>query len=473
MAAGIAALALIGCGGGGGTSKPQTATSAVTPQAGGTVELPDNSARIEIPAGAVTSETMITVSTSTAAAPSGITVDGQILKFEPDGLVFTKPVTVTFAIKSATHPTVYWSNSTGGFDAIGGTVTGSSIAAEIMHFSSGFVGDVTGGSADCSPGMACGAGATCNYGGANTNTGPLNGGTDPGTTSKDGTGSGSSSPMSGSTTLDPGAVAPKTSALSSDTGAAMCCTCEGGKYICVTCGSVAKDGACAEGASCGMTGSTCAMGTPISGGSDAGNSPIGGSTSDPPASGGPLVPDTSPRTSALSTEPTCCACGADGVFHCGVACPRNTTGPIGGGTAGASGGFDSADGGAPAPTADGGPGGTKPPIDPGTNPGGLGGSCVQGAVCQPGSGGCGDATPTSCTKCQCGADGHLACMPCPTGAAGTGGNIPPPPTTCEQGAACAPGSGGCGFGDVSSCTKCDCASDGHLVCQGRSARRPV
>src|SRR3954468_4928413 len=88
VAASIAALALVGCGGGGGTTKPQTATSAVTPESGGTVTLADNSARLEIPAGAVSSTTMITVSTSTEAAPSGVTVDGQILKFEPDGLVF-------------------------------------------------------------------------------------------------------------------------------------------------------------------------------------------------------------------------------------------------------------------------------------------------------------------------------------------------------------------------------------------------
>jgi hypothetical protein len=133
VAAGIAALALVGCGGGGGTT-PQSATSAVTPQSGGTVTLPDNSARLEIPAGAVSSSTMITVSTSTAQAPAGVTVDGQILKFEPDGLVFQKPVTVTFQFKNATHPTVYWSNSTGGFDAIGGTVMGSSIAAQVTHF---------------------------------------------------------------------------------------------------------------------------------------------------------------------------------------------------------------------------------------------------------------------------------------------------------------------------------------------------
>ena len=77
------------------------------------------------------------MTTTDATAPTGLTADSPILKFEPDGLVFTTPVTVTFTFKNATNPVVYWSNASGGYDIINGTVTGDSIAAQVTHFSLG------------------------------------------------------------------------------------------------------------------------------------------------------------------------------------------------------------------------------------------------------------------------------------------------------------------------------------------------
>jgi hypothetical protein len=106
------------------------------------IALPDGTARLAVPAGAVTSETTITVTMTNAAAPPGVTADGAVFKFEPDGLVFAKPVAVTLAFRSSVHPTVYWSNAVGGYDQIGGSVEGSAITAEVMHFSSGFVGEL-------------------------------------------------------------------------------------------------------------------------------------------------------------------------------------------------------------------------------------------------------------------------------------------------------------------------------------------
>src|SRR5215831_17251632 len=90
LLAGFSAAALLAAAcGGGGTPTPQVASTAVTPQQGGTVTLPDNSLTLEVPAGAVGSDTMITVSTTTMAAPAGTTALSPVLKFEPDGLVFT------------------------------------------------------------------------------------------------------------------------------------------------------------------------------------------------------------------------------------------------------------------------------------------------------------------------------------------------------------------------------------------------
>jgi hypothetical protein len=149
-------------------------SSTVTPTAGGMIALPDGTARLAVPAGAVTSETTITVTMTNAAAPPGGTADGAVFKFEPDGLVFAKPVAVTLAFSSSVHPTVYWSNAVGGYDQIGGSVERSAITAEVMHFSSGFVGELAtdsgtdgGTSGTGGPGGSVGGGGV----GANLGTG--------------------------------------------------------------------------------------------------------------------------------------------------------------------------------------------------------------------------------------------------------------------------------------------------------------
>jgi hypothetical protein len=161
-----ATVAAFGCGGGKTTAKTETASASVSPTAGGAVALPDSSAKLDVPAGAVSSTTMITMTTTDATAPAGITADSPILKFAPDGLVFATPVTVTFMFKNATNPVVYWSNSAGGYDIINGTVTGDSIAAPITHFSQGFVGEAPSATDTCNGGLACTSGETCAYGAA-------------------------------------------------------------------------------------------------------------------------------------------------------------------------------------------------------------------------------------------------------------------------------------------------------------------
>jgi len=139
----FAAFALAGCG-----HEPlriaPSATSTVTPTAGGVVALPDGSARLDVPPGAVAATTSITIALTAGTAPSGVPADSPLFELEPAGLVFAVPARITFAFKHGVRPTVYWSNAAGGFDAVGGRVEGSTISAAVSHFSRGFVGELVG-----------------------------------------------------------------------------------------------------------------------------------------------------------------------------------------------------------------------------------------------------------------------------------------------------------------------------------------
>lgn len=433
LALGALALAgvVAGCGGGGTTAPKQTASGAVTPEAGGTVKLADDSVKLEVPPGAVPANTTIKMTTTDAAAPQGITAASPILQFEPDGIVFAKPITVTFTFKNATKPVVYWSNHAGGYDLIPGAVSGSTISAPVTHFSMGFVGEEPAGSSDtCGAGVACGAGTTCGYGGS-TNGGGSDTSADAsvnagggGTPAHGGGPSAGAADASGpSSTGDLAGAA--SSALGSGAGATgMCCSCINGAFQCSTCsapagGDDAGVPACLEGASCSQPGAAC--------GTDSG----GGSTN---GGGGPSAGAADASVSRAGSAASCCVCGADGKIHCGLTCTP---------TSGLDGGANNADA-----TTNGG--------------GGSGGKCEPGDPCQAGAAPCSNASPTSCSSCMCGADGKLMCMPC-------GGAPPPPPdggapAQCASGAKCQPGSGGCESTASGTCLQCRCDSNGVLAC---------
>jgi hypothetical protein len=465
-----AALALAaGCGSVGKSGATQTATSSVTPAQGGTVTLPDNSAHLDIPAGALTSATMITVSTTDATPPAGITAASPILKFEPDGLVFAKPVTVTFTFANATRPIVYWSNASGGYDPIAGTVTGSTISAQVTHFSSGFVADApaVAGAAPCGEGVSCTAGAACGYGA--TASAPMSG-------ASSGASSGGSGAPSGYGT-SPGPTAPKTGALcmgssgtpnagpgGSNSGGSPASTnpsaggASGGTVPASVDASTTDGTACGTGApptsggssmccSCGSDGtfhcSPCSGSVNGTGGTNSGGPDAG--LSGPPtcASGAVCAPGQMCGGADSSGAKTCCTCGADGHFQCGNSmCPG------------------------------------QPPLDGGAAPGG--GTCVQGGACVVGGGRCGNASPSSCLMCDCGADGKYVCSPCGSGAPpppsdggvppGDGG-APPPPSDggpgggiCADGATCMPGSGCKSPSPTGQCLACMCSAGGTLQC---------
>lgn len=108
---------------------------------GGTVETPGGEVTLTIPPNSVDSDTMITIAVSSDPPPAG--AQGPVYEFGPAGLVFAHPVKIALAMpEGVTSGDVYWSKPGGqtGYDDIGGTVTGSKIEAEIVHFSSGYVG---------------------------------------------------------------------------------------------------------------------------------------------------------------------------------------------------------------------------------------------------------------------------------------------------------------------------------------------
>jgi hypothetical protein len=124
---------------------------------------------ITIPEGALPSDTAITI--TTVAAPSGYELASAAYRFGPFGTTFAKPITVTIPLNPLTSPSpsthLYWSNASGGFDDIGGTVSGMTLTGTVSHFSTGFCAvPPGGGNGDASAdGPTSGAGGTMGAGG--------------------------------------------------------------------------------------------------------------------------------------------------------------------------------------------------------------------------------------------------------------------------------------------------------------------
>ncbi len=127
-----------GAGGGSGAAGNGTGGSAggqAVGTSGGSVT--QAGVMLDIPANALSTTTMITVATTTA--PVGYTLASAAYQFGPSGTTFAQPVAVTIPLTVVTTGVhVFWSNAGGGFDDVGGTINGSSITANVSHFSTGF-----------------------------------------------------------------------------------------------------------------------------------------------------------------------------------------------------------------------------------------------------------------------------------------------------------------------------------------------
>jgi len=147
-------LVLGACGGGeddgsgGGVTPPPPLQTGIG-AAGGTVSGP-NGSKVEIPAGALTTNTEIKVELSSAGAqalPAGFTAIGQMFAFTPHGTAFAVPVTITLPFDPASvpaggTPALYktnalnqWeqvANATFGADRVSGQVTSFSDATVVI-----------------------------------------------------------------------------------------------------------------------------------------------------------------------------------------------------------------------------------------------------------------------------------------------------------------------------------------------------
>jgi hypothetical protein len=132
----VVGMLVAACGGDSGT---QTTTMMVG-SAGGAVALGDIT--LNIPAGALTVDTAITITSSIDGAPMAYSRYTAVYTFEPAGLQFAQPVTVSARFDgTAALATWYWSDSSATvWTGLQTTVVGTTASAAVTHFSKGFVG---------------------------------------------------------------------------------------------------------------------------------------------------------------------------------------------------------------------------------------------------------------------------------------------------------------------------------------------
>lgn len=113
---------------------------------GGSVTL--SNATVTIPAGALASATDITITETTMPTPAGYRPFSPLYRFEPEGLTFAVPVTISIHSNAAGADvplgTLFWSRAAadgGGWERRGGVPTGSDVIGSAEHFSFGFLAD--------------------------------------------------------------------------------------------------------------------------------------------------------------------------------------------------------------------------------------------------------------------------------------------------------------------------------------------
>lgn len=105
---------------------------------------------LEVPESALVDETEITVTVTADVVPGAFTGFSPIFRFEPAGLVFERPVTVTLPFSGDSDiASVFWTASSGaGYVALPTRVEAGHAVVEATHFSRAFVGTACTGS-DC------------------------------------------------------------------------------------------------------------------------------------------------------------------------------------------------------------------------------------------------------------------------------------------------------------------------------------
>jgi hypothetical protein len=117
--------------------------------AGGTISA--GGALLSIPPGALAADTEIAMSVSADPAPAGFAAYSPLYRFEPEGLAFTEPasISIPFSIPAGGDPnnpgndprlaTIFWSRrGASGFERTAAKIAGGVATASVTHFSAGF-----------------------------------------------------------------------------------------------------------------------------------------------------------------------------------------------------------------------------------------------------------------------------------------------------------------------------------------------
>jgi hypothetical protein len=141
----VASAAAFAACGGGETQPPapdaSTSVSADIGPNGGSVAACGSV--VAVPPGSLATTQTITVSCDPTATVAGYALLSPLYRFQPEGLTFARPVTVTlaFAGTPTSATSLYWSRAGGsGYDAIASSVQGAFVVGTVTHFSTGFVG---------------------------------------------------------------------------------------------------------------------------------------------------------------------------------------------------------------------------------------------------------------------------------------------------------------------------------------------
>lgn len=134
-----------GEGGGGLLGSGETVSEVIGPD-GGQIELMN--ATLIVPSGALGEPTNITVTEVETPTPAGYRAFSPLYRFEPEGLTFSKSLTVSIRsqVSEADVPlgTLFWSRPASegsGWERRGGVPASGSVVGQVDHFSFGFIAD--------------------------------------------------------------------------------------------------------------------------------------------------------------------------------------------------------------------------------------------------------------------------------------------------------------------------------------------
>lgn len=134
---------LAACGGDSGGEGPanEPGTATITAASGGSIELPGGPT-LQIPPGALSSDTVISIRKASVAPPPGAL--GTAYELGPAGTTFAQPVTVTLPLAAGTDAVAVWmrSGDATSFESVPTSVADGVATAQIRHFSIIVVGPV-------------------------------------------------------------------------------------------------------------------------------------------------------------------------------------------------------------------------------------------------------------------------------------------------------------------------------------------